>query len=253
METIGLADVAAVLADPSRATMCLALLDGRAWTVGELARTANIAPSTATEHVRRLTEAGFVATLRQGRHRYVRIEDERVAELIERLSEHADHHPPRGLRASIRAGRLALARTCYDHLAGRLGVALRAGMIEAGLVDVERGLNLTEAGTRTLAALGIEPPRSSGRPLLKECLDWTERREHLSGSVPSALLHRAIDAGWLRSAGNRAVVINDSAREPLARLGVDIDAVRHTAGGRASNGVESTTVVRVDTFAASRI
>jgi DNA-binding transcriptional ArsR family regulator len=162
METVRLADVAAVLADPSRATMCLALLDGRAWTVGELARAATVAPSTATEHVHRLTEAGFVATLRQGRHRYVRIEDERVAELIERLAEHADHHPPRGLRASIRAGRLAVARTCYDHLAGRLGVALRAGMIDAGLVDVEHGLNLTEDGTRTLAALASTPNRPAG-------------------------------------------------------------------------------------------
>jgi hypothetical protein len=209
--------------------MCLALLDGRAWTVGELATSADIAPSTATEHVHKLTEAGFVATVRQGRHRYVRIEDERVADLIERLAEHADHFPPRGLRASIRAGRLAVARTCYDHLAGRLGVALRAGMIEAGLVDVEHGLNLTDDGTKTLTALGIEPTRTSRRPLLKECLDWTERREHLSGSLPAALLHRAVDAGWLRLAGNRAVAINDSAREPLARLGVDIDAVRQRA------------------------
>lgn len=226
MNTIGLAEVAAVLADPSRATMCLALLDGRAWTVGELAKAADVAPSTGTEHVHRLTEAGFVATLRQGRHRYVRIEDERVAELIERLAEHADHHPPRGLRASIRANRLALARTCYDHLAGRLGVALRTGMIDAGLLDVEHGLNLTEDGSDTLAALGIEPIRSSRRPLLKECLDWTERREHLSGGLPAALLHRALDAGWLGRTGNRAVTIDDSACAPLARLGVDIDAVR---------------------------
>ncbi|HEX3779175.1 MAG TPA: metalloregulator ArsR/SmtB family transcription factor [Pseudonocardiaceae bacterium] len=228
-QIVRLADVAAVLADPSRATMCLALLDGRAWTVGELARAAEVAASTATEHVHKLTEAGFVATLRQGRHRYVRIEDERVAELIERLAEHADHYPPRGLRASLRAGRLALARTCYDHLAGRLGVALRGGMIEAGLVDVHRGLNLTAEGAEVLDELGIEPARSGRRPLLKECLDWTERREHLSGSLPSALLHRAIDAGWLRLAGDRAIVINDSARHPLARLGVDIDVVRAAA------------------------
>lgn len=229
METVRLADVAAVLADPSRATMCLALLDGRAWTVGELAKTARIAPSTATEHVHRLTESGFVATVRQGRHRYVRIENERVAELIERLAEHADQTPPRGLRASIRAGKLAVARTCYDHIAGRLGVALRAGMIETGLVDVEHGLNLTGEGAATLAALGIEADSSSRRPLLKECLDWTERREHLSGRLPAALLHRAVDAGWLRLAGNRAVAIDDSARAPLARLGVDIDAVRISA------------------------
>jgi DNA-binding transcriptional ArsR family regulator len=135
METLRLAEVAAVLAHPSRATMCLALIDGRAWTVGELAHAAEIAPSTATEHVHKLIDAGFVETVRQGRHHYVRIGEPRVAELIERMAEHAEHRQPRGLRSSLRADRLAMARTCYDHLAGRLGVALRDGMIGTGLID----------------------------------------------------------------------------------------------------------------------
>ena len=124
-------------------------------------------------------------------------------------------------------------------------------MIEAGLVDVEHGLNLTENGTHTLAALGIEPLRSSRRPLLKECLDWTERREHLSGSVPSALLHRAIDAGWLRLAETGR---SRSTNRPANRWpGSASTSTRSDRGGRASNGVDNTTVVRVDTFAASRI
>src|SRR5262245_43241892 len=99
------AEVAAVLADNSRATMCLALIDGRAWTVSELAHAARIAPSTASEHVRTLTDAGFVRTLKQGRHRYIRLAGAQVADLIERLANHAGPEQPRSLRASVRARR----------------------------------------------------------------------------------------------------------------------------------------------------
>ncbi|HVV22040.1 MAG TPA: helix-turn-helix domain-containing protein [Pseudonocardiaceae bacterium] len=222
METIRLADVAAVLADPSRATMCLAMIDGRAWTVGELAKAAGIAPSTASEHVRRLADAAFTETVRQGRHHYVRLADQRVAELIERLAEHARHQPPRTLRSSLRARRLAYARTCYDHLAGRLGVALRDGMVRTGLVDNQTGLVLTPAGHDVLAQLGVPIPEHGRRPQLKECLDWTERREHLSGAVPTALLSHAVDKGWLDRDRDRSVKVHDSAVEPLALLGVDL-------------------------------
>ncbi|KAA2246763.1 helix-turn-helix transcriptional regulator [Solihabitans fulvus] len=230
MQTVRLADIAAVLADPSRATMCLALIDGRAWTVGELGRAAGIAPSTASEHVGVLTDAGFVNTLKQGRHRYVRIDDPRVAELIERLAEHAEHQPATGLRSSVRARRLALARTCYDHLAGALGVAIRTGLINTGLVDTASGLALTDTGHRTLRDLGIDlPDTGHRRPLLRDCLDWTERREHLSGAVPAALLDHAVDRGWLDRDQHRAIRINDTATEPFARLGVDLTTLHPTA------------------------
>lgn len=224
METIQLAEVAAVLADPSRATMCLAMIDGRAWTVGELATTAGIAPSTASEHVRRLADAGFVQTVRQGRHHYIRLADRRVAELVERLAEHAAHRPPRSLTASLRVRRLAYARTCYDHLAGRLGVALRDGMLRTGLVKTAGGIALTGAGQEVLAQLGVEIPQDS-RPALKECLDWTERREHFSGTVPTALLARAVAAGWLDRGTGRVVKVPDSAEKPLALLGVSLAEV----------------------------
>jgi DNA-binding transcriptional ArsR family regulator len=226
METIRLAEVAAVLADPSRATMCLAMIDGRAWTVGELATSAGIAPSTASEHVRRLSEAGFVETVRQGRHNYVRLAGQRVAELIERLSEHADLQQPRTLKSSLRAQRLAYARTCYDHLAGRLGVALRDGMLRTGLVDADDGLVLTSAGRDVLDDLGVTVPDPGGRPRLKDCLDWTERREHLSGAVPTALFARAVEKGWLDRSGDRSVRVHDEAEEPLARLGVTLAELR---------------------------
>src|ERR1044071_5251754 len=111
---------AAGLADERRAAMCMALIDGRAWTVSELAHAARIAISTASEHVRVLTDAGFVRSLKQGRHRHVRLSGPQIAELVERLAGLAGQETPRGLRQSVRSRRLADARTCYDHLAGRL-------------------------------------------------------------------------------------------------------------------------------------
>lgn len=221
METIALAEVAAVLADPSRAAMCLALLDGRAWTVGELASAAKIAPSTASEHVTRLREAGFVGSVKQGRHSYVRIDDPRVAQLIEGLAQHADHRPAIGLSTSTRVRKLEFARTCYDHLAGKLGVALRDGMIATGLLDTSSGLTLTSRGRSVLDRLGVPIEQAPRRPLLRECLDWRERREHLAGVLPAAMLHRALDAGWLSRDPSRASRILPAAQEPFARLGVD--------------------------------
>ncbi len=220
-----LAEVAAVLADDSRATMCLALVDGRAWTVTELARAARVAPSTASEHVRTLAEAGFVRTVKQGRHRYVRLAGPRIAELIERLSTHTAPDAPRSLRASVRARRLAGARTCYDHLAGRLGVALRDGMLAEGLIDDRDGLVVTPRGRNALAELGVEIA-GTRRALLRDCLDWTERREHLAGALPAAILVRAEAAGWLTRDAHRAVTVTVSAWPALARLGVTPGCLR---------------------------
>lgn len=225
METIALAEVAAVLADPSRASMCLALLDGRAWTVTELARTAEVAASTASEHVTKLAEAGFVARVKQGRHSYVRIADPRVAELIEHLAQHAGHRPVKGLRSSVRTRRLEFARTCYDHLAGKVGVAVRDGMLATGLIGEADGLTLTGKGREVLGALGVEVAEGR-RPLLRDCLDWTVRREHLAGRGPAALLSHGMSAGWLSREGNRAVKVLPAAEKPFAELGVDLVALR---------------------------
>lgn len=225
METIALAEVAAVLAEPSRASMCLALLDGRAWTVSELAAAAKIALSTASEHVGQLADAGFVVRVKQGRHRYVRIADPRVAELIEHLAQHAEHRRPAGLTSSVRVRRLSFARTCYDHLAGTVGVALRDGMLAEGLVDGGSGLSLTERGRDVLDDLGVTVERKGRRPLLRDCLDWTERRDHLGGAVPAALLDRAVEAGWLTRDRNRSVRVQPAAAKPFAALGVDLNAL----------------------------
>jgi DNA-binding transcriptional ArsR family regulator len=226
METIELAEVAAVLADPSRAAMCLSLLDGRAWTVGELARSAGVSASTASEHVARLRSAGFVTGVKQGRHSYVRLADQQVASLIEHLAQHVGQRPPAGPRSSLRVKKLEFARTCYDHLAGTVGVALRDGMSRGGLVDDESFLALTPHGRAVLDELGVNVPAGGRRPLLRDCLDWTERREHLGGAVVAAILVRGVDEGWLVGDNSRAVRVTDAAEAPFARLGVDLFALR---------------------------
>lgn len=186
-----------MLADDSRATMLLAMLDGRAWTASELARCAGVARSTASEHLDRLHAAGLITQVRQGRHRYLRIEDPRVAEAIESLAALSDRVHPR--RRSLRAVRadeaLREARTCYRHLAGRLGVELCAGLLGSGVVSPD--WQLTERGRAWFDDLGVEPSGRRDRPAVRPCLDWTERREHLAGTAADALLATLLQKGWL--------------------------------------------------------
>jgi DNA-binding transcriptional ArsR family regulator len=224
-----MASVARLLADDTRATFCLALLDGRAWTVTELARHAGVAASTASEHTSRLIAGGLLAGERQGRHRYVRIATPDVANLIEMITAAAGRQPPAisSLAGATRRTALTRARTCYDHLAGRLGVAISDAMTDRGLVSWEHGLAVTPAGEAWLATLGLtaehRPP--TRRPVLRSCLDWTERRPHLGGSVASALCRHAFDASWIgRVGGGRAVTLTDAGRGAFERhLGITAD------------------------------
>jgi DNA-binding transcriptional ArsR family regulator len=203
-----LAAFAALLADRTRAAMCLALLDGRAWTAGELGRYAGVAPATASEHLDRLVRGGLLAQERQGRHRYLRLAGPDVAHLIEQVSGQSDasRRPPAAtLRAATASAAMARARTCYDHLAGRLGVAIADAMAERGLLARETGLALTGDGLDWLASLGVALP-SGRRPVVRECLDWTERRPHLAGAAGAALCTRAFDLGWIVRIGSARAV-----------------------------------------------
>ncbi|MEU2632757.1 helix-turn-helix domain-containing protein, partial [Kitasatospora sp. NPDC007106] len=161
-----LAAVAGLLADGTRAAFCLALLDGRAWTAGELARHAGVAAPTATEHLNRLVGGGLLAEERQGRHRYVRLADPQVAELVEQLAALAPGRPerPATLAADGRRRALAHARTCYDHLAGAVGVAITDAMTARGLLDWTHGLRLTAEGQAWLGAAGVAVPPGGRRP-----------------------------------------------------------------------------------------
>ncbi|WP_189913125.1 ArsR/SmtB family transcription factor [Kitasatospora xanthocidica] len=227
-----LAALAALIADPTRAAFCSALLDGRAWTSGELARHARVAPSTASEHLSRLIAGGLLAEERQGRHRYVRLASPAVATLLEDLTSFAEAGgsgaaAPRSLAEAGRLSAEARARTCYDHLAGRLGVAVADALLARGLVADESGLAVTERGRDWLAAQAIElPPRAGrrgGRPVVRGCLDWTERRSHLGGALGAALCRTALDRVWVEPIGSgRALrVTPDGGRALRELLGVE--------------------------------
>ncbi|WP_083289307.1 ArsR/SmtB family transcription factor [Jiangella alba] len=232
-----LAGLAGLLADRTRATICLALMDGRAWTASELARAAGVAPSTATEHLNLLVSGGLLTEVRQGRHRYVRLADD-AAELVELLAAAAPTEaqatagpPVRSLTAAHRRRALAAARTCYDHLAGALGVAVTDAMTTRGLLSWDRGLTLTDDGDRWLSALAGAWPPASRRPLVRSCLDWTERRPHLAGSAGAALCAHAVDAGWVvRSHRSRALRITDLGRVELRdQLGLELPSAQSVA------------------------
>ncbi|WP_411086049.1 ArsR/SmtB family transcription factor [Streptomyces sp. 061-3] len=226
-----LAALAALLADETRASFCLALLDGRAWTAGELARYASVAPSTASEHLGKLIAGGLLTEERQGRHRYVRLADERTAHLVEDLAARAapgDGEWPQTLRAASTSSALARGRTCYDHLAGRIGIAIADAMTVRGLLRQDTGFALTDTGLGWFAELGIGLDTGTRRPLVRSCLDWTERRPHLAGVAGAALCRHALDAGWcVRIGSGRAVkATGDGERALRELLGIEPETIR---------------------------
>lgn len=211
-----IAEVAAVVGDPARAAMLTVLMDGRALTAAELAGVAGVTPQTASSHLARLLAAGLVVVQQQGRHRYHRLASLGVARLLEGLMQHAagDEFGRLAPRIGPRDEALIRARTCYDHLAGRLGVAIADALVGQGYVEIddESGV-ITDAGTKFFLRVGILLPdsemssRRTTRPLCRPCLDWSERRPHLAGRLGAALCTHAFKAGWLRRInGTRAVV-----------------------------------------------
>ncbi|MFJ6580026.1 ArsR/SmtB family transcription factor [Streptomyces sp. NPDC004288] len=227
MAASDLAALAALFADESRAAFVLALLDGRAWTAGELARHAGVAPSTASEHLGKLVAGGVLAEERQGRHRYVRLADPGIAHLVEDLaarSEPAVPPAPRSLRAASAGRAMARGRTCYDHLAGRLGIAIADAMTDRGLLRQDTGFALTDRGLAWFDEQGITFVRKGRRPVARGCLDWTERRPHLAGLAGAALCRHALDAGWCVRIGSERAVKVTPAGESALRTGLGITA-----------------------------
>jgi DNA-binding transcriptional ArsR family regulator len=239
-EAQALAQRAALLADRTRAAFCLALLDGRAWTAGELARSAGVAVSTASEHLDRLVAGGLLTEYRQGRHRYLRLSGPETAAVIELVAAAGEPavEAPRSMAAAHRQRNLRLARTCYDHLAGVAGVALADGLIANGLVGTGNGLVLTGRGRAALAAAGIEAPAAGKRPALRECIDWTERRPHLAGEIGAAICRHAFGAGWIERIGSgRAVRVTPAGVRAFGRyLGVVIVAGERERSAAAPAG-----------------
>ena len=206
---LDIARVAAVLGDPARANMAVALMGGTALTAGELAAEAGVTPQTASSHLARLTEGGLVTARRQGRHAYFALSGPEVAELLEALMGLGGSAPPKA-RPGPREPALRKARVCYDHLAGELGVTLLDSLVARRLiVDHDGALELTADGTAAMRAFGVEPARRGRRPLCRACLDWSERRSHLAGSLGAAILERIYAQGWARRLeGSRVVAFS---------------------------------------------
>jgi DNA-binding transcriptional ArsR family regulator len=219
MGTNDLAAVGALLGDGTRADMLGVLLDGRAHTVGELARQAGVAPSTASEHLGRLLDGGLVAVSAQGRHRYYRLAGPEVAAVLEAVD--ALDRPPAAHRVRAPSA-LAHARTCYDHLAGTLGVALHDRLAATGSLTAT-GPALSAAGEALVAGLGVDPAAVAAgggrRPFVRTCIDWTERRPHLAGALGAAVLASLFDRRWLaRGASSRAVTLTAAGRTGLGAV-----------------------------------
>jgi DNA-binding transcriptional ArsR family regulator len=212
------ARVAALAGDPARAGMLHALMDGRALTASELAGVAGITAQTASSHLARMTEAGLLTVEKQGRHRYHRLASPDVAHMMETIMQVASALEPSKRRLTVgpRDAALRAARTCYDHLAGRLGVALADAMVAGGYAELgSDGGIVTDTGIGFLGRIGIDVDallagrgKRTARVLCRPCLDWSERRPHLAGAVGAALCAHSLDRKWVRRLSDtRAVEI----------------------------------------------
>lgn len=208
-----IAATAALLGDPARANILAVLMDGRALTAKELAYAAHVTPQTASGHLAKLSDGGLLAAEKQGRHRYYRLASSLVGQMLEGVLAVAGPEPARA--TTWRGGEaLRTARTCYDHLAGRLGVALADSLTVRGHITLGTdGGEVTEQGERFLDAFGASPAPGR-RVFCRPCLDWSERRPHLAGRVGAALACRCFELGWIaRQRDTRAVAITDAGRD----------------------------------------
>jgi DNA-binding transcriptional ArsR family regulator len=241
-----IATVGALVADPARAKILLSLGDGRALPASVLADEAGVAASTASAHLGKLLDGGLLTVERHGRHRYFRVAGHSVAEMIEVLARLAPAAPVRSLRDGTKAQAVRFARTCYDHLAGVVGAELMAALLERELLSGGEGVfdpesasqdrlaapgfdldyRLTDRGVQELRDFGIDfdsLPRR--RQLIRYCVDWSEQRHHLAGSLGAAMAARMFDLGWLRKARrSRAVHVSDEGRAGLREMfGVELN------------------------------
>lgn len=214
-----LATVAALMGHRTRASILLALLGGAPLSASELAERARASAPLASSHLAKLLEGGMLRVDPRGRNRYYRLADREIARAIEALLAIAPQQAATSLRESSQGQALRQARTCYDHLAGELGVAVTDALRRRRLLTVgDDGYSVTRVGRSSLQELGVDVESlvAKRRPLTRQCLDWTERRHHLAGALGAALADRLFELDWLRrSAGSRALRITPAGRESL--------------------------------------
>jgi len=226
------ATVAALIADPARAAMLTALLDGRALPAGELAYASGVTAQTASSHLSKLLAGGLLAVETEGRHRYYRLAGAQIAQALEQLAAIPPAGAIRRKALSAEARELRFARCCYDHLAGRLGVALAHALQEKGFIvpAPEKRFEVTTSGIEWFGSIGVDVAavKPTRRGLARQCLDWTERTHHVAGPLGVRLLRVLCAICWLRrSKASRAVLVTpEGGRELKRQLGVDVPSLR---------------------------
>jgi DNA-binding transcriptional ArsR family regulator len=215
-----IAEVASLIGDPARANILSALMGGHALTAGELAGYAGVTAQTTSGHLAKLAEARLIALEKQGRHRYYRLASPEVAQAMQSLMAVAATGPKRHHPIGPRDEALRTARTCYDHIAGRLALALADALCERGFIALVDGVGIvTDDGARFFTNFGIDLAKDerSKRPLCRTCLDWSERRLHLAGQLGAAILNRLLELKWVvRLPDTRALKITNAGQRGLA-------------------------------------
>jgi DNA-binding transcriptional ArsR family regulator len=211
------AGVAALMGDPARANILAALMNGRALTAKELAHAAGVSASTTSEHLAKLVDGGILDVITQGRFRYFRLANSLVASAIESMMVLSGERPSRRRSSASRGGEaLRVARTCYDHLAGKLGVALMDRLLTQGHLHPDvADYQVSRRGQQFFDELGVDLASAAGqkRHFARSCLDWSERRPHLAGALGAALGTRCFEIGWIeRQRDSRALVITAAGR-----------------------------------------
>ena len=216
---VSLAEVAGAIADPARSKMLCSLLDGRARTATELAAVADVTASMASNHFSRLREHGLVEQIVQGRHRYYRLANTRVARALESLLSITDQCPAAFQPSTPTA--LRHARTCYDHCAGEVAVKLHDVLLAAAFIEAQgRDYGITDKGAQSLIQLGLDVESIKGqrRRLAYPCMDWSERAPHIGGALGAGLLELMLKRGWVtRQLDSRALTVTAKGRTALAK------------------------------------
>ncbi len=214
--------VASLIGDASRAAMLLSLIGGQQLPAGDLARKAHISASTASEHLAKLVDAGLLRTRAQGRHRYYKLANSQVASLLETLNVLAPPTPIRSLRQSTTMKQLHLGRTCYDHLAGTLGVEITKALVRSSWLEPDYQsdiLSITPQGHKQFRIWELGLQENIKRPLIRSCLDWSERRYHVAGQLGAAITNWFFNQDWIkRGSIARVIQVTESGKDALCDL-----------------------------------
>jgi len=226
MEENNFIDVAALIGEPARAKMLWNLLDGRAYTAGELAAIADVSGTSASNHLTKLLDADLLKVQKQGRHRYFSFSKPEIAYVVESLASLSDHSSKKTIDSNTRSG-IKYCRTCYDHLAGYVGVKITEALERKRIIKKSGGLYvITAEGWGFLKVFGINKNEivNKRRPLTRQCLDWSERQPHIAGLVGAMILNNMLEKDWFRRVQfSRELVVTSKGRKEIrSMLGVEV-------------------------------